>query len=555
MLAGLATLALAFGALSAAVAQESPHGEQQITCTDCHDPDHWLPVKPDVGFKHESTGFPLAGQHAKLNCTQCHTSLVFSRTATACADCHQDVHLGAVGLACERCHDPRSWDNRTEFGAQGHQRSLFPLLAGHARVDCAACHEGQRADQYVFTPRDCAACHKADYLAANTAAHSGPPVACLRCHSPFPNTWAPTNFQHPARFPLTGAHAQLACSECHKGPAGTTSPDCYSCHRSDYNGAKDPNHVAGGFPQQCANCHTTTSWTTGTFDHSTTGFPLDGAHRSAACSSCHINGYAGTPRDCYSCHQTDYNATSDPNHKASGFPTACQSCHNTTSWVGADFNHASTGFVLDGAHATAACSSCHRNGYAGTPRDCYSCHKSDYDGTTDPNHKASGFPTACQNCHTTSGWSGADFNHSATGFVARRRAMPPPPAPAATPTATRERRSDCYSCHSSDYAGTSNPNHPAAGFGTSCQNCHSTRSWAGATFDHDGQFFPIYSGTHRGVWSSCANCHNVPSNYSVFNCLSCHGKSTTDSHHQGVSGYSYTSQACYNCHPDGRAED
>jgi hypothetical protein len=37
----------------------------------------------------------------------------------------------------------------------------------------------------------------------------------------------------------------------------------------------------------------------------------------------------------------------------------------------------------------------------------------------------------------------------------------------------------------------------------------------------------------------------------VFYCLSCHDKATTDSHHSGVSGYQYSSPACYSCHPTG----
>ena len=119
-----------------------------------------------------------------------------------------------------------------------------------------------------------------------------------------------------------------------------------------------------------------------------------------------------------------------------------------------------------------------------------------------------------------------------------------------TPTA-------CYSCHQSDYQGTTDPNHAAAGFPTACQNCHSTSTWEGATFDHDGQYFPIYSGKHDNKWSACSDCHTVPTSYSVFSCINCHEhrQSEMDSKHHDVAGYSYSSQACYQCHPDGRADD
>jgi hypothetical protein len=34
--------------------------------------------------------------------------------------------------------------------------------------------------------------------------------------------------------------------------------------------------------------------------------------------------------------------------------------------------------------------------------------------------------------------------------------------------------------------------------------------------------------------------------------VTCHDQRRTDEHHSGVSGYSYTSQACYGCHRNGR---
>ena len=52
----------------------------------------------------------------------------------------------------------------------------------------------------------------------------------------------------------------------------------------------NPNHVAAGFPQDCAACHTTTQWTGATFNHTTkTTFPLTGAHVSLTCNLCHVD--------------------------------------------------------------------------------------------------------------------------------------------------------------------------------------------------------------------------------------------------------------------------
>jgi hypothetical protein len=115
---------------------------------------------------------------------------------------------------------------------------------------------------------------------------------------------------------------------------------------------------------------------------------------------------------------------------------------------------------------------------------------------------------------------------------------------------------DCYSCHSADYQ-RAQPNHAASGFPTSCEGCHTTNSWAGATFDHDGRYFPIYSGKHRTVWSSCATCHVATNNFAIFECILCHehSRDRVDPRHREVRGYTYDSQACYRCHPTGQGGD
>ncbi len=204
-----------------------------------------------------------------------------------------------------------------------------------------------------------------------------------------------------------------------------------------------------------------------------------------------------------------------------------------------------------------ACNDCHAGGvYAGTPEACIACHQADYDGTTNPNHAAAGYPTTdCLQCHGMASWAGASFNHATTAFPLTGAHLSAPCADchinniyAGTPTA-------CVGCHQSDYDGTTNPNHAAAGFTTDCQPCHTTTRWDGATFNH-AQWFPIYSGTHAGQWRTCDECHTSAASYAVFTCLSCHphsDKAKTDGDHRGRTGYSYDSNACYDCHPDGRS--
>jgi hypothetical protein len=108
---------------------------------------------------------------------------------------------------------------------------------------------------------------------------------------------------------------------------------------------------------------------------------------------------------------------------------------------------------------------------------------------------------------------------------------------------------DCYGCHAADYNNTTNPNHKAAGFPTTCVLCHTTwitTNWLGATFNHT--WFPM---THGNANSVCTTCHTNPSDFSVFQCTNCHLKTQTDSNHLGVKGYIYNSVNCYQCHPTG----
>ena len=80
----------------------------------------------------------------------------------------------------------------------------------------------------------------------------------------------------------------------------------------------------------------------------------------------------------------------------------------------------------------------------------------------------------------------------------------------------------CVGCHQTDFDGTTDPDHTAAGFSTDCATCHSETAWEPSTFDHDGLYFPIYSGEHEGEWSECVDCHTNPNNFGEFTCVTCH---------------------------------
>ncbi len=65
--------------------------------------------------------------------------------------------------------------------------------------------------------------------------------------------------------------------------------------------------------------------------------------------------------------------------------------------------------------------------------------------------------------------------------------------------------------------------------------------------------FPIYSGEHAGEWDACVDCHVVPNDFGIFECIFCHAhtQEEMDDEHEEVGGYTYESQACFNCHPNG----
>ena len=230
----------------------------------------------------------------------------------------------------------------------------------------------------------------------------------------------------------------------------------------------------------CLDCHPTGSGE-GSFNHNTSIFPLTGAHIDTDCASCHITSYSGTPTDCFECHLPDFNQTTNPNHVQLGLSTDCETCHTTEpDWQPASFDVHNDYYVLNGAHVTTDCISCHETQYTGTPNTCIGCHLDDYNQTNDPPHAS-------------------------------------------------------------------------AQFSTDCLTCHTEMAWEPSTFDHDNQYFPIYSGKHDGEWNTCIECHTTPSNYALFSCIDCHehNKTDMDDEHNGVSGYVYNSIACLDCHPDG----
>lgn len=531
------------------------------TCADCHTTQPgWEPAT----FAIHNQYYPLNGAHAALanNCATCHNG-DYNNTPNTCSGCHLPDYnqttnpnhaVAQFPTDCLQCHTENAWQPSTFQ----HDAQYFPIYSGQHQGEwenCSDCHSNP-SNYSIFSCIDCHAHLQPDM----DDEHSGiqgyeyTSSACLACH---PDGSANGAFDHNnTSFPLTGAHTGAGCSDCHiSGYTGTTTI-CSDCHADAYNQTTNPNHQSIGIPNTCSDCHTTNpGWQPATFPIHNQYYQLNGAHIAIAndCSSCHNGNYNSTPNTCSGCHMPDYNATTSPSHITEQFPTDCLICHDENAWIPSTFDHQNSGFPLTGAHTGASCSDCHQSGYSGTSTVCYDCHQTDFIQSLNPNHVALNIPNTCSDCHTTTpGWAPATFPiHNQYYQLNGAHAAIANDCNACHNGNYNNTPNTCSGCHMDDYNSTTNPNHAAAQYPTDCIMCHTEIAWEPSTFDHDNQYFPIYSGEHQGEWNTCSDCHPNPSNYAVFTCLTCHEQGETDEEHDGVSGYSYNSQACLNCHPDG----
>jgi hypothetical protein len=458
----------------------------------------------------------------------------------------QSPHGDKLKIDCNQCHNPSGWEIDVYIMRFDHDKTDFELEGAHAQTDCKACHSTLVFDE---APSDCISCHSDIHKA--TVGND-----CMRCHTS--NTWLVDNIpeiHEENGFPLVGSHSSLSCIECHVSDNDITfiniGNECISCHKDDYLATTSPDH--SNFSTNCIECHNPIGddWDTdniGNHDF----FPLTLGHDIQDCTQCHTtSNYSDADPNCVSCHQSDYVATTSPNHNNVGFSTDCASCHTTNpGWTPATIDH--DFFPLTLGHDIQDCTQCHTtSNYSDADPNCVSCHQTDYNTTTNPNHNSAGYSTDCASCHSTNpGWTPATVNHDFFPLTLGHDIQD------CTQCHTTSNYSDadpnCVSCHQLDFDNTNDPNHQAANFPTDCVACHTTNpGWAPANWDHDGQYFPIYSGKHNDEWDTCFDCHTNSNDYSVFTCLTCHTQNSTNNDHSEVNDYVYESSACLQCHPDG----
>jgi hypothetical protein len=250
----------------------------------------------------------------------------------------------------------------------------------------------------------CSDCHT-DRHTTQTAGESRM-SRCEDCHTVAgfrPSTY-PSARHVATRFPLSGAHAGVACLDCHSQNLGNESPSsafhvagtaCTSCHEDPHQGqfkarlaAARSNGPAGG----CESCHSVEYWQDLTkFDHSTTQFPLTDSHRATACGKCHVPSepfggiktvrFAAASKECAGCHEDTHGGQ----FAAISGVTECGRCHEPKRWKPASYDHnRASGFELAGAHIGIGCRSCHKTGrevngryvvlFKSAPKECSGCH-------------------------------------------------------------------------------------------------------------------------------------------------------------------------------------
>ncbi|WP_428264549.1 hypothetical protein [Haliangium sp.] len=294
-------------------------------CKDCHGAIEWLGLPERVGRRnHGRTRYPLRGKHAAVACARCHSpkappaqrfrELAFGR----CDGCHQDQHRGSVdhrdGGECVPCHRVSGF-RPTTFGPELHATTEFALDGRHLAVPCSGCHQGKRPRRDLgVKDKTCAGCHENPHGAQFEAEMRA--GGCAHCHST--SSWHSPKVDH-SLWPLTGAHAEAACTACHspspadeKAGRGATyrgAPrECGGCHYDVHAGQFNAEPA-----RTCEACHDTRGFEITEFDHDRLArYPLTGAHERVECSSCHpteplANGdqavrYRLGYRSCKACH-------------------------------------------------------------------------------------------------------------------------------------------------------------------------------------------------------------------------------------------------------------
>jgi Cytochrome c3 len=411
---------------------------------------------------------PVVSGHAKYekDCGSCHEPFSRKSQTRLCLACHKEVALdrqSATGFhgrqteakqECTVCHsDHKGRDadivlfDRETFN---HAFTNFALRGAHKSVQCDGCHA--QNVKFRNAPGRCFDCHKA------SDPHEGRlGETCESCHEEA--TWHQLKaYDHgKTKFPLRGAHRNVACSVCHVGERykgmGTTCTDCHSIQDAH----------TGRYGAKCETCHDQIKWTAVTFNHDTdTKFPLRAAHAKVKCDACHSGDLYRDKlsTSCVSCHRKD-------DRHESQLGVRCERCHGEDRWRRiASFDHDVARFPLIGRHAVVTCEECHRSPrFKDASMACASCHR-------DLHHEGR-LGANCALCHNPNGWTRWRFDHDAQTrypLTGAHRGVGCHACHVTKSVTKIALATDCYACHQQDDV------HRGA-LGRTCERCHVTSSF------------------------------------------------------------------------------
>lgn len=326
------------------------------------------------------------------------------------------------------------------------------------------------------------------------------------------------------------------CTKCHSSGKKITSQKCLACHTI----LKERIEAGKGLHanpeyKNCVDCHSEHHgrnfkliyWEKGqeNFDHTLTGYPLEGGHTKLKCNQCHKPEFQviksvllekkkdlnktllGLDKACLNCHIDEHR---------SQLSQDCLSCHVMEAWKPQEkFDHDKTDFPLTGKHIDVSCIKCHPQlrdnkypndktylKYAGLKfAQCSSCHEDAHKGQLGKN---------CKSCHQTKGWKvieTASFDHSRTRFPLKGKHNDVKCESCHKPGLPRRglKFAHCSDCHEDFHKGQFRDRASRG----DCKECHTERGFKPSTFTlakHQKSSYPL-KGAHLAV--PCIACHGV----------------------------------------------
>ncbi len=465
------------------------HNSKDVTdkqCAKCHSDHHgrefeliyWKDGKDK--FDHNLTGYSLEAKHRLSECEKCHIPPFISKddvktdknnsidrtliglNSSACITCHHDEHGNQLTDRCLDCHNYEGWKPTVGFD---HDSTSYQLTGKHIDTDCEKCHKLLPALPPVFPesiPKPDSVAWYAEYSDLDF-------VRCKSCHE-----------------------------DTHKGKLGN---DCKKCHQTS--GFKN---IIGGDKQ---------------FDHSQTDYKLEGRHIGVDCKKCHTTENLTDDlkyKFCIDCHKDEHQEQfADRPDKG-----ACESCHIVDRFLPSNYDveqHQKSRYPLTGSHLATPCIACHKEieifgrtcaCFDFPDLSCIACHKDTHEGQADKWIKQTG----CDYCHTTDSWRKVEtFDHDSSRFklVEKHQKVACLDCHQVADTLTETERivlqpldMNCIACHEDIHQGQF-VQLDIDEKKTTCDRCHSSKSWKELMFDHNRDSRYKLDGAHIKV--ACIKCH------------------------------------------------